>query len=604
MAYNRMGEVPVKTNYLVAVVAVATIAVSSVLVFKAAQKFGQREVAHASAEGARPAVTFSRPGAGEAGVMPNAFISCDISLPNTGAGIDVATMTESSVRLLKADTMLPVKARLNTSGAGDAIVLQPIELLLPQTRYIFEVTSKLRDTQGSSFRPFKFSFTTAAGARTESYPVAFEKVQMPATQVMMPGRDVPSAYTGLAFGPDGRLYAGTFDGRIFSYEVADDGALTNPQTINTLQAAAKGPRIITGITFDPKSTASDPILWVGHGQMAFNEGRIEGAEDWTSKISVLSGPSLSSYQDVVVNLPRAYKDHLNFQMAFGPDGALYFCQGSNTSTGEPDKKWNFRPERLLTAATLRLDPALIKQTPLDVKTEDGGTYNPSAPDAPLTIFATGVRSGFDLLWHSNGQLYTGLNGAAAGGNTPGNTRAGKPIVPPIYDIKETTHDLLLKLEKGKYYGHPNPIRDEYVLMGGNPTREVDPQEIKSYPVGTDPQANFSPPAFDFGYSVSPNGLTEYKGNAFGGKLNGKILVTRYSGGKDIIVLTPGADGSIVEATTGIEGFTQFSDPLDIVQHPTNGNLYVAEYGGRQITLLRPNEKGVSRSVFLQVVGRP
>ncbi len=141
-------------------------------------------------------------------------------------------------------------------------------------------------------------------------------------------------------------------------------------------------------------------------------------------------------------------------------------------------------------------------------------------------------------------------------------------------------------------------------MGGNPTREVDPQEIKSYPVGTDPQANFSPPAFDFGYSVSPNGLTEYKGNAFGGKLNGKILVTRYSGGKDIIVLTPGADGSIVEATTGIEGFTQFSDPLDIVQHPTNGNLYVAEYGGRQITLLRPNEKGVSRSVFLQVVGRP
>jgi len=40
-----------------------------------------------------------------------------------------------------------------------------------------------------------------------------------------------------------------------------------------------------------------------------------------------------------------------------------------------------------------------------------------------------------------------------------------------------------------------------------------------------------------------------------------------------------------------------------VQHPSTGNLYVAEYGGRQITLLRPNEKGVSRNVFHQVVGK-
>ena len=52
------------------------------------------------------------------------------------------------------------------------------------------------------------------------------------------------------------------------------------------------------------------------------------------------------------------------------------------------------------------------------KTEDGGTYDPTAPGAPLTIYATGIRSGFDLLWHRNGNLYTGLNGAAAGGNVP------------------------------------------------------------------------------------------------------------------------------------------------------------------------------------------
>ncbi|MCS7033298.1 MAG: Ig-like domain-containing protein [Phycisphaerae bacterium] len=590
-----------RTNYLVTALAVSTIGVSSVMVFQAAQKFGTRELAIARDEMLRPGVTFTRPANGETGVLPNAFVACDLSLPNPGSGVDVATMNDVTVRLYKADTMAPVRARLNTSGAGDAIVLQPLELLQPATRYIFEVTDKLKDTTGAPFRPMRINFTTAATARTESYPVAFEKVQMPQTQVMMPGREVPSAYTAIAFGKDGKLYAGTFDGRIFCYEVKPDGTLASPQTISTIQSAEQGPRIITGITFDPKSTASDPILWVAHGQMAFNEGRIEGAADWTSKITVLSGPSLSSHQDIVINLPRGYKDHLTFQMAFGPDGALYFCQGSNTSTGEPDKKWNFRPERLLTAACLRLDPGKIKQFPLDAKTEEGGTYNPSAPDAPLTIYATGVRSGFDLLWHSNGHLYTGLNGAAAGGNTPGTSRsAAGQAVPPIFDLRQTTHDLLLKITPGGYYGHPNPVRGEYVLMGGNPTKEVDPQEIRSYPVGILPEPNFKLPAFDFGFNISPNGLCEYRGNAFGGRLNGKILVTRYSGGKDIIVLSPGADGNIVEAITGIDGFTQFSDPLDIAQHPTSGHLYVAEYGGRQITLLRPREGAVSRNVFVQV----
>jgi hypothetical protein len=84
-------------------------------------------------------------------------------------------------------------------------------------------------------------------------------------------------------------------------------------------------------------------------------------------------------------------------------------------------------------------------------------------------------------------------------------------------------------------------------------------------------------------------------------LDGKILVTRYSGGKDIIVLTPGPDGNITEAVTGIDGFRQFGDPLDIVEDLKTGNLYVAEYAGKQITLLVPKPGGVSKRVFKQVV---
>src|SRR3712207_7291085 len=39
----------------------------------------------------------------------------------------------------------------------------------------------------------------------------------------------------------------------------------------------------------------------------------------------------------------------------------------------------------------------------------------------------------------------------------------------------------------------------------------------------------------------------YQGGAFNGALDGKLLVTRYSGGADIMVLTLGADGKVTEA---------------------------------------------------------
>jgi glucose/arabinose dehydrogenase len=578
--------------------------------------FGKREIEVAKLP-QRPNVTFTRPSAGEINVLPNSFVSCDVNLPNPGHGIDANTMTDDTVRLIRADTGEVVPIRLNTSGAGDSIVCQPDDLLLPHTVYRFEVTDGLHDTMGAAFVPFSMTFTTASGSAASDYPVAFEKVLMPHTQVLIPGTKRPSAYTCIELGPDHKLYASTFDGRIFRYVLKADGTLSEPEIITSVQSSNRGPRLITGIVFDPSSTPQNVVMWVSHGQMAFHEGRIEGADDWTGKISVLRGADLKQYQDMIIGLPRAYKDHLNFQPEFGPDGALYFCQGGHTSVGAPDRKWNFRQEHLLTGACLRVDTKLITNPPLDVRTDpmvaDGrfpppatapasaeALYDPFAPGAPLTIYATGIRSGFDLLWHTNGHLYSGMNGGAAGGNTPAGP--GSPPYPPaINDIKQTMNDLLLDIKAGGYYGHPNLTRHEYVLYGGNPTPGVDPFEVTQYPIGVRPDSKWVMPAYDFGKNVSPNGLTEYKGQAFGGLLDGTILVTRYSGGKDIIVLKPGPDGKIVEAITGIDGLTGFSDPLDLTEDENTGNLYVAEYGGRQLTLLKPKPGTTSQHVFKQEV---
>ncbi|MEJ7676434.1 MAG: hypothetical protein WKG06_00845 [Segetibacter sp.] len=123
----------------------------------------------------------------------------------------------------------------------------------------------------------------------------------------------------------------------------------------------------------------------------------------------------------------------------------------------------------------------------------GGTYNPYNPNAPLTIYASGVRNGYDLVWHSNGNLYVAANGSAAGGNTPASvngtlrpdgTTYNGPSVPALSNVQQTQKDWLFRIVKGGYYGHPNPLRGEYVMNGGNPTSPIDPAQVTSYPLGT------------------------------------------------------------------------------------------------------------------------
>jgi glucose/arabinose dehydrogenase len=542
-------------------------------------------------------ITNTRPADGEKNVLPNS-LHIEARL-NPGQAINPETVDTVTVKLYRTEDKKPVPAQVNTSAAGDVITLTPLNMLEPSTQYTFEVRG-VKDVTGTDLMPYNMSFTTSEGAPATTYPVGFEKSDLP--------RD-NAHYTGLAIGPDHCLYAGTADGRIIRRRILDDGALApEAEVIAAVQAGNNGPRLITGIAFEPASTAENLKLWVSHGQLAITpRGEIVGASEWTGKISTLSGPGLAEYHDVVVNLPRSWRDHLNNQVAFGPDGCAYWSQGSHTAMGAPTDKWNMnRVERILSAAALRLDPRKLDgDEPLDAKTRDGGgTYDPFAKDAPLTIYATGVRLGYEMLWHSNGRLYSAVNGSAEGGRTPGtpynrnaNIRRidadrrgaydGGDIAP--MNITATQPDLLMRLEAGGYYGHPNPIRGEYVLFGGNPTKRVDPYEVTNYPVGVKPDRNWREPAYSFGTGVSPNGMIEFQSNGrlFGGALDGKILVTRFSGGRDIIVLALDERGNVTESVTGIAGLDAFTQPLDIAQDPASGCLYVADYQGERLSMLRP-----------------
>ena len=203
----------------------------------------------------------------------------------------------------------------------------------------------------------------------------------------------------------------------------------------------------------------------------------------------------------------------------------------------------------------------------------------------MTLYATGVRNAYDLLWHSNGNLYAPTNGSAPGGNTP----AGGGAVGAVPTFHRSSPTGSSRFARTNTTAIPTPRAASIVLNGGNPTSGNDKYQVNAYPVGTKPDANWDPAIYSFGANRSPNGIIEYKSNTFGGQLKGSMLVVRYSGGDDVLILKPDASGNIPSSgvKTGITGLTGFVDPLDLAEHVGPGNLYVIEHGAQKITLLRP-----------------
>ena len=465
-------------------------------------------------------------------------------------------------------------------------------------------------------RPALRRGATPTGAPTSD--ILFEQVAFDGQGLGTEGR-----HSSLAIGPDGRLYATTISGDLKRWDINPDGTLANFQLITSLRDAEGASRMAIGLVFDPASTADSLVAWVSHSKYGFS-----GQPDWGGKIARLSGPDLGTVKNYVVNLPRSIRDHVTNGMAFGPDGALYVLQGSNSAMGAPDDAWGNRPERKLSAALLRVDVGALEADgllPLDVKTEEGGTYDPYAAAAPVKVYASGLRNAYDLVWHSNGHLYVPTNGSAANGNAPASvdgavrpdgTPYNGPTVAAI-DSVETQDDFLFRVPAPAadgtwgyhYYGHPNPSRGEFVLNGGNPTTLEDPSQVDRYPVGVAPDVAWAGAAYNFGRSVSPNGVIEYQGGAFEGALRGKLLVVRYSGGDDIVALAPNdTDGDI--APSGdfelvVEGVPVFNDPLELTEDLATGNLYLSEYGGvGRISLLRPVDGTVNRPPVASFTASP
>ena len=595
----------------------------------------------------QPHVTTISPENREAAADPQGGVAANFAKVHAGGGVDNPSMI-GNVRVFKVADGTEVAGTVNSSGGNDTINFYPDGGFLPNTAYRLEIGPGVKDLFGNAFLPFSSVFTTGAGVIiggdefTPLTNVAFEKVE-----ITLPG--VNKFWASFTFGPDGKLYGSTIGQGLYRFTVNADGTLSNMEDLGYQGYA------MIGLLWDKSSTATDMRLWVT--KTSANVGNEQA--QFISGISLLTGANLQNEKKIFSGLPRSQSDHLTNSMVYGPNDDILVLQGSNQAAGDLDGSWGQRGEQLLTAALLHFDPdhpriqAAVADAEGDnpqlVQTASSGLagenaangynaaapYNPFAANAPLKIYATGIRNAYDLTYHSNGHIYVATNGTAGGGNSPGvnyNAAAGTftrvaapgipgfssvngqdvtaacqarvartaadPTVPdyvptsvPAVGNHPTQRDHLYDVKQGWYYGHPNPTRCEFVLHEGNDPANPPKwagQGGSKYGSGVKAEPNYGGVAYDFEFNKSPNGTIEYKSETFGGQLKNRIVVVRFSNNNDLIFLQADrASGEILGGQTevGITGVANstiggvggFNDPLEVVEDTRNGNLYLNQY---------------------------
>lgn len=519
----------------------------------------------------------------EDGVFLDAAFGIGIVVNSPGDAIEQSTVTAETVFLINNDTGELVSGSVNTTGGRDSISFTPNTELDANTSYTLTLDG-VQNIDGQDFVSVSRDFTTGTETSvTDTGDVGFSSVVV----------SVGDSIASLTFNNDySMLYATTLDGKLLRWNVADDGSLLGRQEFQVEEV-----RTLIGLAFDPNEPNR---LWVTN-----NDGLFGGSNDnFSSKLTYIDIADGEDFDGVVTDFatgfPRSNRDHLTNSIDFGPDGMLYLTQGSQSAMGLADDAWGNREEEPLSAAVLKVD---ITQNPpeggFNINTDEG--YDPDADGAPVTVYASGLRNAYDLVWHSNGNLYSANNGSAAGGNSPDDpdTAEDETIIGGA-----TQNDYLYNVVEDGYYGHPNPTRDEYIRDGGNPTSDVDTAEVTDYVVGTDPEDNYQGFAYDFGQKRSPNGITEYVNDSYNSVISGALLVAEYSSGDRILGLEVNDDGSIGDSFVVAGGL---DNPLDVVVHDPSGNVYVAALGAPEssaddsLILLRPDDVPEAEPVMFEII---
>lgn len=482
-------------------------------------------------------------------------------------GLTLSSITSDSIRLLDA-AGVPVAVKLGSDLEADIVNVRPLQRLKPRSVYQLEITDRLIDRGDAAVKPFRSSFTTGNDPQVLVQAKGF---QFSKTKI-----DEQHGPTAIAVGPDDHVYVATYEGILYRLRIdPETGQASGKDQLLTLEG-----KKILGLTFDPAATASNIIAWIGYDDRKAENLDVGTFSGVISKVRIPETSQDAAVQETQYIVGLASGWHPFNGGEFGLDSRLYVSVGSMNRLGDDP----MRPETLLSSAVLVADVCAENfnggKLPLNVQTTAPIDYDPFAKDAPLRLYATGFRQMYRICAHSNGNLYGGVN------QNDGTGRADTPSTDGVPSLRSVFPDEdLVRIVEGGYYGHPNPARKQYVLLGGNPTANLDPWEIPEYPVGVQPDPNFNPQNLIFNLKTingtSANGCTEYRAS---GPLQGRLLICLYEGTQTIHTFAFNNAGTEVTDNRPLldqnKESLRFAHPLDVAVQ-TNGRIYVADFGDWQ-----------------------
>ncbi len=324
-----------------------------------------------------------------------------------------------------------------------------------------------------------------------------------------------SGPTAMAFDSRGRLFVGTLSGKIFILlDNNDDGRMDEVKTFAT------GIPQVLGLEFH---TATGDLYATSN--VFRGVGRIVRLRD-------LNGDDRADEQTIVVDNLPSLGDHQTDRLKFGPDGMLYFGQGSSTDNGtvratEP-------PDGPLNAAILRIN-----------------VDNPA-----INIYATGLRNPFGMAFHpESGALFATDGGS---GEVCQSGSCGEDLAPP---------EEVNWIVPGGNYGFP---------------------QCEGTPSADRPGcAGVRSPLIQYPRHLTPTSLAFYTGPQ-AGEFKNQLLLTLYKNlpnqenyGGDLrrLILEGDANSGFRLRDAGFimifEPIDPFDGPVETVVDPVSGDIYVA-----------------------------
>ena len=480
------------------------------------------------------------------------------SLPTGGSSLGGETITIKGVAFFEGDIASQVKVRWgSTLLTGTALTVRQGAITFKTPPGSGTIAVSVETPNGVS-TPVNFTYTAGV------VPINFTTPQVVANM---------AAPTQGTWGSDGRLYVGSVTGEIKAYTFDDNYNVIATQTIGTITGLSNNN--ILGIAFNPYDATGQPKIYVSHSQLFANGGADIPAGSfapYSGQVSVLTGSNFSTITPLITGLPVSNHDHGINGITFDDAGNLLIAVGSSTNAGIPSTALGALPESPFSAAILKanitkpnfngsinyIDPATGQINNNEIF---GGNVN-VAPGVDVSVYASGLRNPFDIVWTTTGKLYGLDNGPNAGfgaASTSATTQGADPNNP----------DELNLIQQGIYYGHPNRNRGKTSAI----------QNAYYGPNTASIPGVYMSPLATVGSST--NGIDEYRATTFNSQLRGNLLGQQWNGTLYNFDLSP--DGMQVDTTSTLP-----NNPtgLDIVTGP-GGALISVDYQDNYITVSKP-----------------